>query len=157
MRRSRQAATTAELEIHQPRGSTKAVVAVPETYMNRSGESVRLLVSYFGIEDLSRLVIVHDELDLAPGRLKIKFGGGLAGHNGLKSIRDHLGTVDFARVRVGVGKPSDTNSTADWVLAPPTDTERHDLDEAIEVAADAVEVIANLTTDLALVAGRFNR
>ena len=68
---------------------------------------MRLLVRRYGIEDLGRLVVVHDELDLEPGRFKVKFGGGLAGHNGLKSIRDHLHSTDFVRFRLGVGKPPD--------------------------------------------------
>ncbi len=80
-------------------------LAEPQTFMNLSGESVGRLVRRYDIDDLHDLVIVHDELDLPLGRLKVKVGGGLAGHNGLRSIKAHLHTDDFVRVRIGVGKP----------------------------------------------------
>ncbi len=79
--------------------------AFPQTYMNDSGLAVAALVRRFGIDDLEKLVIVHDELDLEVGRLKVKVGGGLAGHNGLKSIVAHLKSDAFVRVRIGIGKP----------------------------------------------------
>ena len=83
----------------------RAVLAFPLTYMNDSGQAVRALVRRYGIDDPSRIVIVQDELDLPPSVVRIKAGGGLAGHNGLRSIVAHLGTQDFLRVRIGVGKP----------------------------------------------------
>ena len=92
-----------------------------------------------GIDDLDRLVVVHDELDLPPGRIKVKVGGGLAGNNGLQSIKAHLHTDDFVRVRIGVGKPPGARSGADHVLRRPGKAERAELDVAIEEAADAVE------------------
>src|SRR5689334_450263 len=81
----------------------RTTLAFPQTYMNDSGESVQLLVRRHHIDDLSRLVIVHDELDLPLGRMKVKDGGGLAGHNGLRSIKQHLHSDAFLRVRIGVG------------------------------------------------------
>ncbi len=81
------------------------VLAFPQTYMNLSGEAVAKLVRRHSIDDPQQIVIVHDELDLPVGRMRVKVGGGLAGHNGLKSIVQHLKTDDFVRVRLGVGKP----------------------------------------------------
>jgi PTH1 family peptidyl-tRNA hydrolase len=120
----------------------RVALAVPTTYMNDSGEAVRALVRRFGLEDLHDLVVVHDELDLPPGRLQVKEGGGLAGHNGLRSIRSHLHATDFVRVRIGIGKPPNPRRGADHVLAPPSRRERDLLAGAVEGAADAVEAIA---------------
>jgi len=137
LKASREAAHADELRI----GDFRVAVAFPQTYMNRSGESVRLLVRRYGIEDPTRLVVVHDELDLDPGRLKLKVGGGLAGHNGLKSIRDHLKTDEFLRLRIGVGKPPGRMRGADWVLKRFGKADRELLDEVVETAADAVELL----------------
>jgi peptidyl-tRNA hydrolase, PTH1 family len=123
-------------------GGARVALAVPLTYMNLSGESVSRLVRRFGVDDPARVVVVHDELDLPPGRLKVKLGGGLAGHNGLKSIRQHLGTDGFARVRIGVGKPPSREAGADHVLKRPPKAVRTELDVVVEEAADAVETIA---------------
>jgi PTH1 family peptidyl-tRNA hydrolase len=95
-------------------------------------------------------VVVHDELDLPPGRIKVKVGGGLAGNNGLRSIKAHLHTDAFARVRIGVGKPPGRQQGVDHVLRRPGKRERTDLDIAIEEAADAVEVIALDGVDAAM-------
>lgn len=122
-------------------GGTLVALAFPQTYMNLSGESVRLLVKRHGIDDPAKIIAVHDELDLPSGRVKLKFGGGTAGNNGLKSIQAHLNTPDFGRIRVGIGKPPGTQSGADFVLRKPGKAERLDLDIAIQVAADAVERI----------------
>lgn len=137
LRDSKEQALTDELRID----GRRVAVAFPLTYMNESGRSVRKLVRRYGIDDLSRLVVVQDELDLPTGRVKVKFGGGLAGHNGLRSIRDHLHSVDFVRVRIGVGKPADSRSGADHVLAKVSKRDREVLDHSVEVAADAVETI----------------
>ena len=125
-------------------------LAVPTTYMNESGASVRPLVRRYGIEDLTHLVVVHDELDLPPGRLRVKVGGGLAGHNGLRSIRAHLHADSFARVRIGIGKPPDPRRGADHVLRRPTRAERDVLAEVVERAADAVEVLVTEGPDAAM-------
>ena len=92
-------------------------------------------------EAVDRIIVVHDELDLPPGRLKVKVGGGLAGNNGLRSIKAHLHTDGFVRVRIGVGKPPGREDGANHVLRRPGKTERAELDIAIEHAADAVEMI----------------
>ncbi len=113
----------------------------PLTYYNESGRAVGPLVRRHGIEDLTRVVIVHDELDLPVGRLKIKGGGGLAGNNGLKSLQSHLHSADFTRIRVGIGKPPGRQSGADYVLRKPGKAERRELDVSVAEAADAVEAI----------------
>ena len=148
---SREAAHSDELRV----GEKRIAVAFPQTYMNRSGESVRLLVRRYGIEDMERLVVVHDELDLEPGRFKVKLGGGLAGHNGLKSIRDHLKTVEFVRLRIGVGKAPDRMRGADWVLKRPGKADRQLLDEIVATAADSVEML--LAEPAVAVMNRFNK
>jgi peptidyl-tRNA hydrolase, PTH1 family len=122
-------------------GGTRVALAVPQTFMNLSGESVAPLVRRHGIEDPADLVVVHDELDLPVGRVKLKVGGGLAGNNGLKSIVSHLKTQDFARVRIGIGKPPGRQQGADHVLRRPGKAERAELDVAVVEAADAVETI----------------
>ena len=120
----------------------RVALAFPQTYMNDSGLSVAPLVRRFGIEDFERLVIVHDELDLPVGRMKVKVGGGLAGHNGLRSIKAHLHTDAFVRIRIGVGKPpGGKEQGANHVLKPPGKAERTELDVVVEEAADAVEMI----------------
>lgn len=135
-------------------GDARVVLAVPTTYMNESGNAVRPLVRRFVVEDLAHLVVVHDELDLPPGRLRIKLGGGTAGHNGLKSIQAHLRTPDFARIRIGIGKPPGRQAGADYVLKRPSRADRSLLDVAVSQSADAVEVIA--TEGLAVAMNRYN-
>ncbi len=122
-------------------GAHRVALAFPQTFMNNSGESVRLLVRRYGVADLAKLVVAHDELDLPVGRLKTKLGGGLAGHNGLKSISAHLKSDDYIRVRIGVGKPPGRQSGKDYVLRRPGKAERAELDIVIERAADAIETI----------------
>lgn len=119
----------------------RMALAFPQTYMNESGASVAPLVRRFGVTDLERLVVVHDELDLPVGRMKVKVGGGLAGHNGLRSIKAHLHSDAFTRIRIGVGKPPGKQYGADHVLKPPGKAERAELDVVIEEAADAVEAV----------------
>lgn len=129
-------------------------VAVPTTWMNESGRAVAPLVRRFRIGDLANLVVVHDELDLAVGRLKVKTGGGLAGHNGLKSIRAHLRSDAFTRVRVGVGRPLHTPQGGDYVLKRPSRAEREVLDDAVVRAVDAIECL--LEHGLETTMNRFN-
>ena len=150
LKTSREAAHTDELRV----GKHRVAVAFPQTFMNRSGESVRLLIRRYGIEDMERLVVVHDELDLEPGRFKVKVGGGLAGHNGLKSIRDHVHSTDFVRLRIGVGKAPGRMQGADWVLKRPGKEDRQLLDEIVETAADAAEML--LVEPAVAVMNRFN-
>src|SRR3546814_15444171 len=109
------------------------------TYMNLSGEAVAPLVKRHGITDPHHLVVVHDELDLPVGRMKLKLGGGLAGNNGLKSIKAHLHTDDFARVRIGIGKPPGRPAGANHVLNRPGQPDRAALDIVVVEAAADVE------------------
>jgi PTH1 family peptidyl-tRNA hydrolase len=132
----------------------RLALAIPITYMNLSGEAVAPLVRRHGIEDPHRLVVVHDELDLPIGRLKLKLGGGLAGNNGLRSIRAHLHTDDFGRVRIGIGKPVHKTQGADHVLKRPGKADRRELDVVVQEAADAVELV--LTDGFAAAMNRYN-
>jgi PTH1 family peptidyl-tRNA hydrolase len=119
----------------------KLVLLKPETYMNDSGRAVAAAARFFKVEP-NDVLIVHDEGDFDLARLEIKHGGGLAGHNGLRSIAQELGTQDFTRLRIGVGRPErgDPRTLADYVLA---DFEPHDeADELVDRAADAVEAFA---------------
>ncbi len=118
----------------------KVALLKPETYMNDSGKSVRAAASFFKT-DPDAVLVVHDEGDFDTGRLQARLGGGLAGHNGLRSIAQHLGTPDFLRLRVGVGRPGrgDQRRLADYVLA---DFEPHDdAERIVATAADAIETL----------------
>jgi PTH1 family peptidyl-tRNA hydrolase len=132
----------------------RLALAFPQTYMNDSGLAVAPLVRRFGIDDLADLVVVHDELDLPVGRIQVKAGGGLAGHNGLKSIKAHLHSDGFTRIRVGIGKPAGRRQGIDHVLGPPAKSERAEFDAAVELAADAVEVV--LAEGVVAAQNRFN-
>jgi PTH1 family peptidyl-tRNA hydrolase len=131
----------------------RIALAVPLTYVNDSGNAVGALVRRFGVTP-EQLVVVHDELDLPVAELKVKSGGGLAGHNGLRSIVSHLHTQDFQRVRIGVGKPVSKERGADHVLNRFSKRERAEVDVTVEQAADAVETIARDGVDAAM--NRFN-
>lgn len=128
----------------------RVVLAFPLTYMNESGQAVGALVRRYRIDDPARVVVVHDELDLPPGTVRVKAGGGLAGHNGLRSIAQHLKTQDFLRVRIGVGKPPSKERGAGHVLSKLPARERELLDVAVEQAADAVELIVTDGVDAAM-------
>lgn len=135
-------------------GHQRVVLAFPLTFMNESGNSVGKLVRRYRLDDLTRLVIVHDELDLVPGVVRVKAGGGLAGHNGLRSITAHVHSHDYVRVRIGVGKPPTKERGADHVLSRLPSSERTMLDGAVERAADAVETIVTDGVEVAM--RRFN-
>lgn len=134
-RARRQQALVCELRL----GERRVAAAAPVTWMNESGRAVAPLVRRFRIRDLGSLVVVHDELDLPVGRLKIKTGGGIAGHKGLQSIRAHLRSDAFTRVRIGVGRPDITPKGGDYVLKRPGRAERDELEAIVERAADAIE------------------
>jgi PTH1 family peptidyl-tRNA hydrolase len=138
LKRSKERALSAEVLLD----GVRVALAFPQTFYNESGNAVAALTRRHGIEDPHRLVIVHDELDLPPGTIKVKLGGGLAGNNGLRSVKAHLKTDDFVRVRIGVGKPPGSMSGADHVLRVPGKAERTELDIAVQEAADAVERVA---------------
>lgn len=122
-------------------------LAVPTTFMNESGAALVPLLRRTSLDDLSRLVIAHDELDLEPGRLQLKLGGGLAGHNGLRSIAQALGTNDFARLRIGIGKPVRREQGADYVLQRLTGARKAAHAADLERAADAIEVLLDYDFD----------
>ena len=111
-------------------------ILLPQTFMNRSGQAVAALARFYRIEPAD-ILVVHDELDLAPGTLRLKFGGGLGGHNGLKDISAHLNTQDYWRLRIGIGHPGDRNEVVDYVLKPPRREEAEAIDAAIIRAAEA--------------------
>ena len=121
-------------------GGPRVVLGRARGYMNESGGPVASLLSFYKVPP-EQLVVVHDELDLPFGGLRLKHGGGDNGHNGLRSVRSALGTGDFYRVRLGVGRPAGRQSPADFVLAPYASAERRDLPEQVERAADAVELL----------------
>ena len=128
-------------------------LAVPLTYMNDSGLAVVALARRYSV-DPEQIVIVHDELDLPVAALKVKAGGGLAGHNGLRSIKSHLHSDEFLRVRIGVGKPVSKEQGVEHVLKKFSKRERTEIDVTIEHAADAVECIARDGVEVAM--NRFN-
>ena len=146
LKRTRERALVGEVRIDDQR----VTLAFPQTYVNLSGEAVALLVRRHGITDPERIVIVHDELDLPLGRVKLKRGGGLAGHNGLRSIKAHLHTDAFLRVRIGVGKPRSKEQGADHVLRRMPKADRVELDVSVHEAADAVELILAKGVDAAM-------
>jgi peptidyl-tRNA hydrolase, PTH1 family len=122
-------------------GGTRVALLKPQTYMNESGRSVGPAARFFRVEP-GALLVVHDEVDLEPGRLHARDGGGLAGHNGLRSVARHLGTHEFLRLRIGVGRPErgDPRPVADFVLSPfPAEI---DVEHLVARAADAVETLA---------------
>jgi len=121
-------------------GEEDALLVKPQTFMNESGRSVGAVLRYtYGSP--ADLIVVHDELDLPLGTVRVKTGGGHGGHNGLRSIIEHIGTPDFIRIRVGVGRPAPGRDAADYVLSPFTAEERQAADEAVVKAADAVKAV----------------
>jgi PTH1 family peptidyl-tRNA hydrolase len=134
-------------------GERRLALLKPETYMNESGRSVSAAARFFKVPAES-ILVVHDDVDLEPGRLQVRRGGGLAGHNGLRSLAQDLGTQDFLRLRIGVGRPGrgDPRPVADWVLSPFAPEE--DVEALVARGADAAEMIAAEGLDAAQ--ARFN-
>ena len=145
LRKQKERSLTDEVNV----GGKRMALAVPLTYMNLSGEAVAPLVRRYGVAP-TQLVVVQDEMDFELGRLQVKNGGGLAGHNGLKSIVAHLHTQDFVRVRIGIGKPPGSRQGADHVLRRFSKAERAEIDVVLEEAADAVELILAEGVDVAM-------
>jgi PTH1 family peptidyl-tRNA hydrolase len=149
----RDSALEGQIRLGSPPNTKRAVLAFPTTFMNESGNAVAKLVRRHGFVidgGFPALVVVHDELDLSPGTVRVKFGGGLGGHNGLRSITDRTGTQDYVRVRIGVGKPTSKEQGANHVLSRVPPAEREILDVAVRVAADAVEKIVVDGVDAAM-------
>jgi peptidyl-tRNA hydrolase, PTH1 family len=132
----------------EPRGDNapRLILAKSRTFMNETGQAVTRLLAYYKLEP-TQMIVVHDELDLDLGQLRVKFGGGDNGHNGLRSIRTFLGTGDFYRVRVGVGRPPGRQDPADFLLSDFPARAREDVEEEIIRAADAVESLVLVGLD----------
>jgi peptidyl-tRNA hydrolase, PTH1 family len=143
--RSRAQVAEARLAPSGGRPGERVVLAVPTSYMNESGGQVTSAVRFFKVEP-ERLLVVHDELDLPFGDLMLKLGGGEGGHNGLRSISRALGTRDYSRLRIGIGRPPGRMDAADFVLRDFSPAERRELPLLLEEAADAVEDV--VTTGL---------
>lgn len=132
------------------------LLGLPQTYMNLSGEAAGLLLRYRAVEPAEALAVVHDDLDLSCGRLKVKYGGGHGGHNGLRSLVAHLGTEEFTRIRVGVGRPPGPGQqVVDHVLGRPTPDETALLEASYDRAIEAVLVWMQDGPEIAM--NRFNR
>ncbi|TXI17445.1 MAG: aminoacyl-tRNA hydrolase [Nitrosomonas sp.] len=121
----------------------------PQTYMNRSGQSVAALCQFYKIQ-ADEIIVVHDELDLLPGIAKLKKGGGLGGHNGLKDIAAKLGTQDFWRLRIGIGHPGDRTAVVGYVLHPPEKEEVLLIDEAIRRSLEVWPLFAQSNCEAAM-------
>jgi len=134
-------------------GGDKIILAKSTGYMNTSGRPVAGLLKFFDIP-VERLIVVHDELDIPAQDVRIKFGGGHAGHNGLRDIIAATGSNDFIRIRVGIGRPPGQQPTADFVLKNFGTVERKELPVTLELAADAIEAI--ITDGLAAAQQRFH-
>jgi PTH1 family peptidyl-tRNA hydrolase len=150
LKAGRDQALVAEARFGSGIDAARVVLAFPITYMNESGQAVGALVRRYQIESPEQIIVVHDELDLEPGVLKLKAGGGLAGNNGLRSITQHLKTQDYLRVRIGIGKPPSKERGASHVLSRIPARERELLDVTIAEAADAVELIIDRGIDAAM-------
>ena len=137
-------ADTAEARVGPPGvEAPRLVLAKSRTFMNETGGAVARLLRYYKLE-LDRMIVVHDELDIDPGQLRVKFGGGDNGHNGLRSIRQSLGAGDFHRVRVGIGRPPGQQDPADFLLSTFSARAREALAVEVNRAADAVESLVTV-------------
>jgi len=119
------------------RHESGAWLLLPQTFMNASGRSVLMLAGFFRIVP-EEILVVHDELDFAPGVAKLKQGGGIAGHNGLRDISQKIASHDYWRLRIGIGHPGDKDLGADWVLQKPSAEDRTAIDESIDRALAVV-------------------
>ncbi|MBB6284456.1 aminoacyl-tRNA hydrolase [Geobacillus subterraneus] len=131
----------------------KVALCKPLTYMNLSGECVRPLIDFYGIA-VEDVVIIYDDLDLPPGKIRLRLKGSSGGHNGVKSLIRHLGTEQFKRIRIGIGRPTNGQPVADYVLGRFTEEERRAVAEAVARAADACE--QTVTTPFIQVMNDFN-
>ncbi|WP_115922283.1 aminoacyl-tRNA hydrolase [Calidifontibacter indicus] len=139
-------ALAASVRLPQPSGAPggpAAIIARPTTYMNVSGGPVKSLMNFFKVP-LDKLVVVHDELDIDFADVRLKRGGGEGGHNGLRSITSSVGSKDYLRVRVGIGRPPGRMDAADFVLKDFNSTEKKDLPFLVDDAADAVQTLVDL-------------
>jgi len=144
LKRSRQRAEVAEVRD----GDARVVLARPTSYVNESGGPASLLMRYYKVP-LERVIVVHDEIDLAAGKLQVRRGGGTAGHNGVKDIVKALGRADFLRVRLGVGRPPGRQDPADYVLEPIPKRLADDFGVLVERGADAAIDLVHLPLERA--------
>ena len=133
----------------------KVILVKPQTYMNLSGESVREIVDYYKVDPESEVIIVADDISLNPGNIRIRKKGSAGGHNGLKSIIQHLGTDQFMRVKMGVGEKPKGYDLADYVLGHFTNDERKIMDESAKTAMEAIKLMIQGDADEAM--NRFNK
>lgn len=133
----------------------KVIVAKPMTYMNLSGESVRELVNYYKVDPESELIVVYDDISLAPGQIRIRKKGSAGGHNGIKNIILHTGTEGFSRVKIGVGEKPKGWDLADYVLSTFPKEDREKVEEAMDHAVEAVRMMLDGETEAAM--NRYNR
>lgn len=131
------------------RGAQPVWLLQPQTYMNLSGKSVSALARFFKIEP-SQILVIHDELDLLPGQMKLKQGGGAAGHNGLKDILAQLGSPDFWRLRIGIGHPGVRAEVANWVLRKPMPEHREAILQCIDKSIEALPLLLDGPMERAL-------
>lgn len=124
------------LTAHMRYGDAELILAKPQSFMNKSGGPVAKLAAEYSVP-ADHIVIIHDELDIDPGTIRVKFGGGLAGHNGLRSINEKLGGPDWYRVRAGIGRPPGRMSVTDWVLTRPKGDAQDDFNQCVALAAEA--------------------
>ncbi|GGJ08844.1 peptidyl-tRNA hydrolase [Alicyclobacillus cellulosilyticus] len=137
-------------------GAEKVLLVKPLTYMNQSGESVRAVINFYRDLDITRdLIVVYDDMDFAPGEIRLRQKGSAGGHNGMKSVIAHLGSEVFPRVRVGIGRPGPGADVVSYVLSPFPPQERLRVEAAAERAANAIEFAVQHTFELAM--NRFNR
>ena len=124
-------------------GNRSVVVAKPRTFMNESGRHVGPLAKFYSVSPAD-VIVIHDELDIDFGKIRLKLGGGEGGHNGLRSVANALGTKDFQRVRIGIGRPPGRKDPAAFVLETFTSAERTEIPTLCELAADATELLLDL-------------
>ena len=124
-------------------------LAIPTTYMNHSGQAVQAIAHYYNINP-ENILIIHDDLDLPPGVVRLKYGGGDGGHNGLKSIMSHLSTKSFSRLRVGIGHPGKTSDVSNYVLGCPNRYDGSLIKQAINTAVEVLPLILEGNSDKAM-------
>jgi len=127
----------------------KVILLKPQTFMNLSGESVREAVDFYKI-DLDQVLIIYDDIDLAPGKIRIKKNGGPGTHNGMRSIVQHLGTENFARLRVGIGKPTYNTDLVEYVIGYINSEDKELLEKGVDLAVEAIDTIMTENLDSAM-------
>jgi len=132
----------------------KLKLVIPTTYMNQSGHAIKLGLDYFNLSP-QNLVVAHDDLDLPPGSVRFKTGGGHGGHNGLRDILHHLKTPDFHRLRIGIGHPGNKDDVVDYVLHPPSKSDKKQIETAIGEAVDVLPLL--VLQDFQAVMNRLHR